>query len=338
MASLQALNVLFTPTEERFDRITRCATRLLDVPISVVSLVASNVQWFKSTQGVDSVGSTRSVSFCGHAVLSDDQLVVTDATRDQRFHDNPLVTGEPFIRAYAGQPLHGADGQRVGSLCAIDRRPREFSRTDLEILRDLGRWVETELQTQALSESQQELVSEVESLRRLALIDRLTRAWNRGAIDDVLARELERGRRDESPVGVVLLDLDHFKQVNDTYGHPAGDEVLREVARRIRATVRPFDALGRYGGEEFLVVLSNCNEETSARIAERIADSLREQPVTVGKDEIVVTASLGVVAGTPVGGADESGNWIDRADQCLYRAKRAGRDRIELDHLERCAA
>ena len=140
LASLEELNVLFTPPEERFDRITRCATKLLDVPISTVSLVAAGEQWFKSAQGLNIQGAPRSVSFCGHAILAEDQLVVPDALLDERFRGSPLVTGEPFIRAYAGQPLRSPDGQRIGSLCAIDGRPREFTEEQLSILRDLGRW------------------------------------------------------------------------------------------------------------------------------------------------------------------------------------------------------
>jgi GAF domain-containing protein len=145
LASLQALHVLNTPAEERFDHITRCATQLLDAPISMVSLVAADAQWYKSVQGCDSVGSSRSASFCGHAILSDEPLVVADATKDPRFHDNPLVTGEPFIHAYAGQPLHAPDGQRIGTLCVMDRRARSFSQTELESLRNLSLWVESAL-------------------------------------------------------------------------------------------------------------------------------------------------------------------------------------------------
>ena len=341
LASLEALNVLFTPNEERFDRITRCATRLLDTPIALVSLVGANEQWFKSAQGYTGSGTPRSTSFCGHAILAEDQLVVSDALLDERFADNPLVVGEPYIRAYAGQPLHGVDGQRVGSVCVIDQRPRDFSPAELEVLRDLGRWVESELHSTELSASQQDLIREVETLRRTALIDRLTHTWNRGAIDDVLEREMERARRDGSPLSVVMLDLDHFKAINDGHGHPAGDEVLRETARRIRSALRPFDALGRYGGEEFLLVLSNCTPEQAERIGERVANALRDSPIELASgQQIEVTASLGVATGRPSAGNADTGEWIDRADQALYRAKKAGRDRIEIAAftLQACAA
>ncbi|MEO8277280.1 MAG: sensor domain-containing diguanylate cyclase [Thermoanaerobaculia bacterium] len=339
LAGLAALSVLYTPAEERFDRITRCAAKLLDAPIALVSLVAADVQWFKSAQGTDDVETPRAVSFCGHAILSDKTLVVNDARLDSRFEDNPLVIGEPFIRAYAGQPLREPGGKRIGSLCVIDRRPRQFSETDLEVLRDLAIWVETELRTQVLSESQRDLASEVESLRKSALVDRLTRTWNRGAIDDVLTRELERGRRDETPVGLALLDIDHFKRINDSHGHSAGDEVLRETARRIRTAIRPSDALGRYGGEEFLLVLADCDEAEALRVAERVIEAIRERPVKLANGtEVQVTASLGVLSALPEIGAGEHNEWIECTDQALYRAKRDGRDRAEFARRERQAA
>jgi diguanylate cyclase (GGDEF)-like protein len=339
LADLHALNVLYTPAEERFDRITRCAARLLDAPISMVSLVAADVQWFKAVEGCNMVGTARSISFCGHAILSDGPFVITDATQDPRFHDNPLVIGEPFFRAYAGQPLRTPDGKPIGSLCVIDRRARTFSHADLEILRDLAAWVESELQAKALSASQQDMASEVESLRRTALVDTLTRAWNRGAIDDVLIRELVRGRRDSTPVGLAMLDLDHFKGINDSYGHPAGDEVLRETARRIRGAIRPSDALGRYGGEEFMIVFSSCDVDEVASIAERILNALRDRPITVSQETLIsISASLGAHSGVPDHGALDHAAWIESADRALYRAKRNGRDRIEIDRRATRAA
>jgi diguanylate cyclase (GGDEF)-like protein len=339
LKDLSALNVLFTPAEERFDRITRTAARLLDMPISVVSLVGSDFQWFKSTMGLEMEGSPRSSSFCGYAILSDRPLVVPDTLLDERFRDNQLVVGEPFLRSYAGQPLHGTCGRRVGSLCVMDRRPRHFSEADLESLRDLGLWVESELKGHALSASQRELISEVESLRRLALIDRLTHSWNRGAVDDLLGRELERARRESSSIAIAMLDIDHFKRINDSYGHPAGDEVLREVARRIRGALRPFDALGRYGGEEFLIVLSNCGPVDAILVAERVAEAVRALPIRLPSGEsIQATVSLGVHAGVPHLGTGEHGDWIEEADQALYRSKAGGRDRVSASTFQTRAA
>ena len=146
MAALRATGLLFTSPEERFDRITRLASQLLGTPIALVSLVADQCQWFKSVQGLDATETPREISFCGHAILDEKTFVVEDALLDRRFFDNPLVTSGPKIRFYAGQPLHTADGSRVGTLCIIDPSPRQFNIEQLKLLQDLGALVETEIQ------------------------------------------------------------------------------------------------------------------------------------------------------------------------------------------------
>src|SRR4051794_332499 len=145
LAALHALGLLDTPPEERFDRITRLLTLVLRVPMAYISLVDSDRQWFKSSCGLDSTETPRSVSFCGHAILSDEPMVVPDAAEDERFHDNPLVTGDPYIRFYAGHPLNGPGGQKVGTLCVADRRPRCLDESELEALSEMARVVEREL-------------------------------------------------------------------------------------------------------------------------------------------------------------------------------------------------
>ena len=145
LQALRALEILDTPPEERFDRITRVASLVFNTPIALVSLVDENRQWFKSCIGLDASETSRGISFCGHAILQRDPLIIPDATKDPRFFDNPLVTGEPNIRFYAGQPLHSSEGHSLGTLCVVDRRPREFGDRELQVLKELGMWAEREL-------------------------------------------------------------------------------------------------------------------------------------------------------------------------------------------------
>ena len=153
LAALHALNLLDTPAEERFDRITRTALRLFDTPGAFIALVDAERVWYKSCQGLSISKIPRDLSLCGHAILQEQALVVPDIRLDQRFADNPLGVGEPHIRFYAGQPICTPDGSRIGVLCLIDRRPREFDASDLQSLRDLAFWVERELQTVQLGEA-----------------------------------------------------------------------------------------------------------------------------------------------------------------------------------------
>ena len=145
LSRLWRLEILDTPSEERFDRVTRIAARLFEVPIALVSLIDKERQWFKSRVGLEAQETPRELAFCGYAIHSGDPFVVPDATQDERFVNNPLVTGAPHIRFYAGQPLLAEDGSGVGTLCLIDRAPRELDTLDLAALNDLAELVADEL-------------------------------------------------------------------------------------------------------------------------------------------------------------------------------------------------
>lgn len=161
--------------------------------------------------------------------------------------------------------------------------------------------------------------------------DHLTGLWNRGAILGLLHRETQRSVRSGEPLGVMMADLDHFKQINDSYGHQNGDAVLREVSRRLLGSVRNYDYVGRYGGEEFLIVLTQCTASDLVATAERMRAQVSEKPVETDAGPIAVTVSLGLVTGRATGDALLKGEELLRvADVALYSAKANGRNRVEL--------
>jgi GAF domain-containing protein len=141
LAALRKLVILDTPPTETLDQVTRTCARMLRVPITLVSLVDENRQWFKSRVGLDAQETPRDVSFCGHVVAANQPLIVSDACTDPRFDDNPLVTGGPRLRAYLGVPVHSPDGLPIGTLCAADHRPREFTPDEIEAMVRMGRLV-----------------------------------------------------------------------------------------------------------------------------------------------------------------------------------------------------
>jgi two-component system, cell cycle response regulator len=171
-----------------------------------------------------------------------------------------------------------------------------------------------------------ELISAREAFRDQAVRDALTGVWTRRAILEILEADLSRASGKAGSTGVLLLDLDHFKNVNDTYGHLAGDQVLAEATRRLSRQLRSYDSIGRYGGEEFLVVAPGCDQKELCELAERLRSAIESEPMHAGQHEITVTLSIGVAIASTVDGPATSA--IESADVALYAAKKAGRNRF----------
>ena len=175
-------------------------------------------------------------------------------------------------------------------------------------------------------ELQGQLIDARERLRAEAMHDSLTGLFNHAAFLDQLDKEILRARRQHTPLAVIMADLDHFKTINDRYGHLTGDSVLRETARRLRTSLRASDVIGRYGGEEFIVAAPGCTTGDAALLAERLRSSICDAPIEVPTGKIKVTLSLGVAAAI-----NASTSLLRAADEALYRAKDAGRNRVEID-------
>jgi diguanylate cyclase (GGDEF)-like protein len=178
-------------------------------------------------------------------------------------------------------------------------------------------------------ELERQLLEAKERIREQATLDSLTEVLNRGAVEDRLRHELRRAARERGTVGIVLADIDHFKSINDTHGHAAGDTVLKETAHRMRQSCRSYDWVGRYGGEEFLLIAPNCSVVETMALAERVRHTLGSTPVATLGADIAFTASLGVaVYEAPQ--LPDADTLVRAADEALYRAKRAGRNRVEV--------
>jgi two-component system cell cycle response regulator len=167
-----------------------------------------------------------------------------------------------------------------------------------------------------------------QSLRFAATHDFLTTLLNRSEILAALDRELARGARDDKPATVILADIDHFKRINDTLGHAAGDEVLKEVARRLKEDLRPYDVVGRYGGEEFLLILPGCNLPNGVKRADEIRKIVSGKPITTPAGAVSVTVSMGISASDCLRDCTPA-EFLQEADTSLYRAKNNGRNRVE---------
>jgi two-component system cell cycle response regulator len=177
---------------------------------------------------------------------------------------------------------------------------------------------------------QEELVQARESMREAATHDALTGLLNRAEIFAMLERELERSRREKKPLSIILADIDHFKKVNDSEGHVFGDDALRQIACRLQSKIRPYDGVGRYGGEEFLLVLPACESDGAMQRADELRKAIAEAAVVSGTVERIVTLSMGVATSECLGSKELRG-LVARADRALYTAKKNGRNRVECD-------
>lgn len=304
---LLELQLLDSPREPIYDNVTLLASEIFDVPISLVSIVDRERQWFKSRVGLEASETGRDISFCGHVVYTREPLVIKDALRDPRFSDNPLVTGPPRIRFYAGVPILLEEDLCIGTLCIIDSRPRDLSRDALERLERLRNIVEDLLR----------------SLRE-ATVDSLTGVFNRRMCERIGEKLLSGAARSSAPLSCVCIDIDHFKTVNDSYGHEAGDAVLREFGRFIHEQIRGQDHFFRLGGEEFALLMPNTDAAAAVQASERLRRGLRDLVVHTSGVRISITSSFGIAQYHP--GHEDLTSLMRRADFALYLAKAGGRD------------
>lgn len=326
--ALRALQVLDTPIEERFERITRAARDMLRMPIAAISLVDDSRQWFKSIQGLEATETPRDAAFCGHAILGEGSFVVPDARRDERFADNPLVCDEPWIRFYAGHPVRAAQGLPLGTLCVADRKPRKFGEREQALLASLARAAEAELLTRAPNAAQRALAGEIGG-RHPAAVDSLTRLWGRDAILQILEREFAQARRKGTGIGTIIVELDRRDRIDDTLGHAATNTVIKRTARRLLRTLRPQDAVGRFGGSEFLGVITTPDRAELAALAQRMRAKIARTPVKGAKGPIDVTISLGA-AWAPASRLRSPGALLDAANYALCNAQQRGGNRVEV--------
>ncbi len=344
LAILERLHILDTMPEQAYEDLVLLASTICGTPIALVSLIDRDRQWFKAHQGTELTETERSIAFCGHAIRRPDEvMVVPDARQDPRFAANPLVTGEPHVRFYAGAPLVTRDGVALGTICVLDDKPHQLTPQQAAALSAIARQVmhllelrqtndelkrladENARMTRQLLGYQQELEEQNAELAKEAKHDALTGLLNRSGLNKLrelaLASRWHQGRI----ISVAVIDLDHFKRINDTFGHAVGDQVLQTVAEEIRRAIRGGDYAGRFGGEEFVVIMPDTPTAGARTVMERLRKGLAGR----AKDlPTPITVSIGLASSRP--GLDDPDTIFRNADQALYQAKNRGRDRVAV--------
>ncbi len=270
LEELHELKLLDTASELRFDRYTRLVAEIFEFPIVLVSLIDQDRQWFKSSCGLDLRQTSRDVSFCAHAINAHGVMVVPDATEDPRFAGNPLVTGEPHIRFYAGAVVHGPGGQPLGTLCVIDREPREFDDIQCRRLKQFAELIESEIS------HQYDLQTLRAAVRLSAYYDPLTGLANRRLLQDRLGKLIDLAGKEQRPVAVLLFNISGLRLINQSFGSAIGDDLLCQVGERLESCCPPGGTTARLQADEFVLCFSPPNGSTHEidQTAERARQAL----------------------------------------------------------------
>lgn len=304
-AALDDQYILDTEPGEDFNRITRLASQMLGVPIALISLVDRQRQWFLSRVGLEPRETPREVAFCAHTICSDDVMVVSDATADDRFRDNPLVTGDPHIRFYAGVPLQTRSGFNVGTLCVISPQPRQLAGTEQQLLQDLAGMVTQYLES-----------------RRNSYLCPLTGLQNRRPFQEAGQRECQRARQNGDALTLLIFGLDDFPGFCARFGAPQGDRLLQEMAARLLNQVGESALLGRVTADEFALLRPGLDGQEGVALAEQIRAALAEG----GWLAEGVRHPLAISCAAASLGDDDSGfkDLFRRAEAALSQARLSG--------------
>jgi diguanylate cyclase (GGDEF)-like protein len=281
LETLRNLKILDTDPEERFDRVTRLAKRIFGTEIALVSLVDSDRQWFKSYQGIEVTETPRDISFCGHAILDDEVMIVNDTHTDERFRDNPLVLADPSIRFYAGCPLSAPNGSKVGTLCVIDSKPHEIDDEDAALLTQLGQLVEEEL---AMADMMHD--------------DPVTGLSNSLGFSQIAEYMLAMCERTESTATLMVFRVANQNVITGFMGQEEGDRAAIEMTQMLMANFRDSDIIARLTHDAFAVLMAGASLENVAVTRERVEQAIEERNLR-GEAEYELDVDIAAIAYDP---------------------------------------
>ncbi len=302
----------------------------LKTPYVIAALNRRYRSWYKCEHGLDDYPMSDIQTYFARMHLAQQRFEVEDISNDSFFQSHTSGLRLPEMKALAGVPLTDPNGKRFGTLCVVDPKARTFTDAELSILDSFGRLVSNDICLRSAARYAVQDLIELEhekcDLFELATIDPLTKALNRRAFMRFSERELARFRRDRTKLSALMLDIDHFKSVNDVHGHAVGDNVLSKMVSVAASVLRQEDLIGRLGGEEFAIVLVDSDAAAAVRVADRIRQAIKQVKFPGETGPFNVTVSIGVAEPNFI--ESSINDALERADGALYEAKRSGRDRV----------
>ena len=328
---IQALGLADPATLADFDMLARVACILTGAPHAFVSFADAKDIWPATAGAARGTRRPLERAYCSTLLAGDaDNFVSRNVLLDRRTRAVTRQSGDPHVVAYVGALLRANDGRRLGTLCVTDSVERDFDSIHIELLNGLARQV---MNLVSLRATKRELTYALVTMTELAQTDALTGLLNRRTWHEEAEALRRHVLRQGGSLAVVILDLDHFKRINDGHGHAAGDAVLAEVGRLLTSELRATDRIGRIGGEEFAIAMPFTTLEAAASRIEQLRRSIGQRPIANGDAPISVTVSGGIAALQELDASIDGA--MRRADEALYRAKAAGRDRIQVDEPHR---
>lgn len=322
---------------EQFDtsQIARTIALVLKMPMVIVAVNERYRGWLRCAHGIDTSRYDALQNYCAHAHISSTPFVVKDVQKDGYVSDAEIAAGCHDIVFFAGAPLRDPHGKRLGTLCLLDTVKRDFSSEDLKVLESFAHLVSQDICLRSAGRyAVRDLISaeqERYALYDLAMSDPLTKALNRRAFFKLSEREVGRANRYGTNLATMMVDIDHFKRVNDTYGHAVGDEVLERLVRVFTDGTRDEDIVGRLGGEEFAILLPETDIQRALTVADRLRQAASALSFESPKGDFSITISIGL--SEPTAGERDILAALERSDSALYAAKQNGRNRIEVNCL-----
>lgn len=307
---------------QQIARLRRIGKRIFDVANCVITMEGISSGFAVGERSMPALEE----AFCASMAIPESLHIVSDTREDAQLSKHRAVVGAPYIRFYIAHPIRNDQQHVVGCLHLLAYSGKTFGPDERQLLDDLVSLIERELHFNVMNASQIDLIKKNRNLRRESLVDSVIGTWNRVAITRMLATETERCYNEEKPLSVILVDLDSHKQICDQYGLPAADNVLLKFTSRLRSCIRPSDALGRYEGETFMIVLPGASAITVKIVTERIRQVVMTQPEYIAEQEIKLVASIGTVS-TDLFPAATIDELITQADLAQRKAKKAGANR-----------
>lgn len=304
----------------------------LDTPFVMAALTNRYRTWYHCAHGLGAYPEEDLQTYFARMHLAQSRFEVADMSQEEFFLSHTDGLKMPKFQSLAGVPLTDPNGKRFGTLCIGDRKKRQLSETELNILSSFGKLISNDICVKSAARYAIRDLIELEhekcDLFELATIDPLTKALNRRAFMRFSERELARFKRDNGRLSTLMLDIDHFKQVNDVHGHATGDKVLSKMVAIASNVLRQEDLIGRLGGEEFAIVLVDSDAMSAAKVADRIRQAIKQVKFPSETGPFNVSVSIGVAE--PLFNEASINESLERADAALYNAKRNGRDRVEI--------